>query len=356
MSPWTNAEIVASPKDWDGVKESTILSRSFADQGVRLRLRKESRNAAAYVIENPASIETHRVTIDRKRPYMPQPSGSSANPQTPIRPLPSQTGSFGSHSSQEAGGQGEPSFKRQRSYPSSTMSMGFPAQGSTSSSGFQQSGQNQGPQSNFTPMSAQTGAAQAYPSMASGGYGQQFQFGASQYGNFAQNPYSYPVSGSNYRQQQAHDPSTFMSPFTSPNTQLPPQTSQQAQQPQQQPYPSQMSTSGYSYSNPSYAAYGSGSAAYPAPSSFAPQSSQQQTQSAYSYHQPGQQQAPYGSQSSMRGSVLNRPMANPMSTPHLPPIKRPGSESGEGDQHTQIQRGQQGYPPPGSSNQGGYAG
>ena len=35
---------VSNAKDWDGVKESTVLSRTFADQGVKLRLRKESRN------------------------------------------------------------------------------------------------------------------------------------------------------------------------------------------------------------------------------------------------------------------------------------------------------------------------
>jgi len=337
----------------EGVYDSiSIIRRSRStsptSKGVEKRCRVSARNTT--------SSTTHHLTTDRKRPYIPQASGSSANPQTPLRPIPSQTGSFGSHSSQEGGGQGEPSFKRQRSYPSSTMSMGFPAQGSASSSGFQQSGQSQGPPSNYTPMPAQAGAAQAYPSMASGGYGQQFQFGAGQYNNFAQNPYPYSVSGSNYRQQQAHDPSTFMSPFTSPSTHLPPQANQQAQQPQQQPYPPQISAGSYSYSNPSYATYGSGSGAYPAPPSFASQPSQQQTQSGYSYHQPGQQQAQYGSQSSMRGSVLNRPMANPMSTPHLPPIKRPGSESGEADQHPQIQRGQQGYPPPGPSAPGGYAG
>lgn len=36
---------VQVPRDWEGVKESTILSRTFSDQGVKLRLRKESRAA-----------------------------------------------------------------------------------------------------------------------------------------------------------------------------------------------------------------------------------------------------------------------------------------------------------------------
>ncbi|KAL9093136.1 MAG: hypothetical protein Q9159_000495 [Coniocarpon cinnabarinum] len=35
---------VSNAKEWDGVKESTVLSRTFADQGVKLRLKKESRN------------------------------------------------------------------------------------------------------------------------------------------------------------------------------------------------------------------------------------------------------------------------------------------------------------------------
>lgn len=284
---------------------------------------------------------------------MPQTSTSSANPQTPLRPLPSQTGSFGSHSSQEAGAQGDHSFKRQKSYPSGSMSMGYPTQASAGGS-YQQPGQGQTPQSSYAPMAGQAGAAQGYPSMSSGGYGQQnFQFGASPYGNFSQNPYSYPVPSASYRPQQPNDPASFMSPFTSPNTQLPQQPAaaqqHQQQQAQQQQYPSQMSSGGYNYSSPSYSAYGSGGSAYSAQSSFAGQQ-QQQSQPAYQYGNPAQQQGQYG------GQVRGRPMANPMSTPHLPPIKRPGSEGGEGDAQTQSQRGQQGYPPPGSGAQGGYSG
>ncbi|KAF2830510.1 hypothetical protein CC86DRAFT_267387, partial [Ophiobolus disseminans] len=37
---------VVSPKDFQGLKESTYISKSFADQGVRLRLRKEARASA----------------------------------------------------------------------------------------------------------------------------------------------------------------------------------------------------------------------------------------------------------------------------------------------------------------------
>ncbi len=40
---------VVTMKDFRGQMESTALSRSFSDQGVRLRLRKESRTIAGYL-------------------------------------------------------------------------------------------------------------------------------------------------------------------------------------------------------------------------------------------------------------------------------------------------------------------
>lgn len=39
---------VVQAKQWQGLVESTHLSRTFSDQGVRLRLRKENRNVAGY--------------------------------------------------------------------------------------------------------------------------------------------------------------------------------------------------------------------------------------------------------------------------------------------------------------------
>ncbi|EED24380.1 developmental regulator VosA [Talaromyces stipitatus ATCC 10500] len=41
----SNSFPVLSPKNFPGMRESTQLSRSFADQGVKLRIRKEARNA-----------------------------------------------------------------------------------------------------------------------------------------------------------------------------------------------------------------------------------------------------------------------------------------------------------------------
>lgn len=51
---------VLAPKDFKGMEESTSLSRCIADQGVRLRLRKEARTAAgskrSYPYDSPVSI------------------------------------------------------------------------------------------------------------------------------------------------------------------------------------------------------------------------------------------------------------------------------------------------------------
>ncbi|KAF2628751.1 hypothetical protein BU25DRAFT_390615 [Macroventuria anomochaeta] len=51
---------VLAPKDFKGMEESTSLSRLIADQGVRLRLRKEARTAAgskrSYPYDSPVSI------------------------------------------------------------------------------------------------------------------------------------------------------------------------------------------------------------------------------------------------------------------------------------------------------------
>jgi hypothetical protein len=57
---------VVLPKDFKGLEESTYLSRAFSDQGVRLRIRKESRGMAA------------------KRTY--EEPASNSNPNAPIAP------------------------------------------------------------------------------------------------------------------------------------------------------------------------------------------------------------------------------------------------------------------------------
>lgn len=50
------AEVLA-PKDFKGMEESTYLSRAFSDQGVRLRLRKESRAMAGYGRQRSSTID-----------------------------------------------------------------------------------------------------------------------------------------------------------------------------------------------------------------------------------------------------------------------------------------------------------
>lgn len=40
-------QTVVAAKDFHGMEESSILSRTFSDQGVRLRLRKEPRSIAS---------------------------------------------------------------------------------------------------------------------------------------------------------------------------------------------------------------------------------------------------------------------------------------------------------------------
>jgi hypothetical protein len=58
---------VLAPKDFKGMEESTHMSRGIADQGVRLRLRKEARTAAgskrSYPYDSPVNITPARPSI-----------------------------------------------------------------------------------------------------------------------------------------------------------------------------------------------------------------------------------------------------------------------------------------------------
>ncbi|KAI9726476.1 MAG: hypothetical protein M1828_001298 [Chrysothrix sp. TS-e1954] len=229
---------VANAKDWDGVRESTPTSRNFADQGVRLRLRKESRNSAS------------------RRSYAP-PSGPSSIPPTPIRPSASHSGSFESSASHDE------AIRRQRALVPSSAAPTYPMGGAAIGSymqpmygassgqsaayqGYQSytsgygygPGQNQGysyPPQRGGPSDA-SGFAPQYASQSSqsgsGQYSQQYQPGYSGYPNYSQ--------GSSYGQQA---PS------------YPPQSSQYSQY-RQPPYASNSSipnvgTPGRSMANPS---------------------------------------------------------------------------------------------------------
>lgn len=85
-------DIVLPPKSFPGMTESTFLSRSFADQGVKLRIRKEPRTLlSVQLLENTA--EKRRIDHNRKR-QLPRPEEypppryserpSSAYPDRPV--------------------------------------------------------------------------------------------------------------------------------------------------------------------------------------------------------------------------------------------------------------------------------
>lgn len=78
-------------KQWRGLEESTHLSRTFSDQGVRLRLRKENRNLAGYNkawLQQSAEL-TRTCSSKRAYPYSPRssthagPSAAAAEAQNP---------------------------------------------------------------------------------------------------------------------------------------------------------------------------------------------------------------------------------------------------------------------------------
>ncbi|KAF1930070.1 uncharacterized protein M421DRAFT_3828 [Didymella exigua CBS 183.55] len=61
---------VLAPKDFKGMEESTALSRCIADQGVRLRLRKEARTGAgskrSYPYDSPVNIAQAHVSLSNE--------------------------------------------------------------------------------------------------------------------------------------------------------------------------------------------------------------------------------------------------------------------------------------------------
>ncbi|KAI5238014.1 hypothetical protein E4T43_07746 [Aureobasidium subglaciale] len=75
---------VVQQKQWRGLVESTHLSRTFSDQGVRLRLRKENRSIAGYgVFGNESEHATLTTGHSSKRtfPYSPR-SSTQAGPSS----------------------------------------------------------------------------------------------------------------------------------------------------------------------------------------------------------------------------------------------------------------------------------
>ncbi|KAJ4334007.1 hypothetical protein N0V87_007165 [Didymella glomerata] len=110
---------VLPPKDFKGMEESTSLSRCIADQGVRLRLRKEARAVAgskrSYPYDSPVSIAQAHASLPTEYP-----SSYEGGEHSPIKrentySSNSQTDTS-SHSTLEQPYGAQPPYKR--SYPS----------------------------------------------------------------------------------------------------------------------------------------------------------------------------------------------------------------------------------------------
>jgi len=215
--------------------------------------------------------------------------------------------------------------------------MSYPGQMSTS--------QGYGSSGPYAPVTGGAAAGQGYPSMSQSAYGgAPFNFQSNQYTAGGYNPYSqgYGLQPQSYRPQpQSGEPQAFMSPFTSPAGQVQgqqfkqepgqqqQQQQQQHQQQQQQQYGSQVQSS-YAYPSSAYPSYATSSTYQPssAPGGAAPSqqahahAQPQQPSSSYGYYgQPGGAAPQYGAHS---GTASRGAMSNPASTPHLPPIQRPG--------------------------------
>lgn len=70
QSIFTSPFVVYPTKKFPGMLESTFLSRSFSDQGARIRIRKENRSAQSYVIFiSVTSTKTNSFTYSNKRKF-----------------------------------------------------------------------------------------------------------------------------------------------------------------------------------------------------------------------------------------------------------------------------------------------
>lgn len=72
MNAYSEQFKVVPLKEFRGLKESTHLSRTFSDQGVRLRLRKEARTLAGYVAhpsDHQLDLTTNKGEAVMGQPY-----------------------------------------------------------------------------------------------------------------------------------------------------------------------------------------------------------------------------------------------------------------------------------------------
>ncbi|KAA6411057.1 MAG: hypothetical protein FRX48_05368 [Lasallia pustulata] len=181
---------VYAAKNFPGMSESTFLSRSFGDQGVRLRIRKEPRT----LLKRPATSSLN--TDDYQRHHSSQipadPRGSLAQAQQ-MHP-----GGYGQHSMRDIPSTYEYSAKR----PRASVDMGGRDPYDRDTRNMQRS------------YTEQCGSYSAYPS--------QSQSLPSYSVNYPQGPQSAPGTLSEYSfRPSAPGSSSTSSPYASPGTQVP---------------------------------------------------------------------------------------------------------------------------------------
>ncbi|KAI9838320.1 MAG: hypothetical protein M1819_005588 [Sarea resinae] len=178
---------VYAPKNFPGMSESTFLSRSFGDQGVRLRIRKEPRTLMKR--PPPAGLRPE----DYHRPY---PAQASTDPRTAMAQVQAQqVGGYVQSASREyPPSYGETSSKRQRT----SIDMTAPEYYGRDPRYAQRSYAEQPPYSAYPPQTQQ------YPNYA-----------------YPQGPHSAPAGAPDYSFRYGQPASSSApSPYNSPRTQL----------------------------------------------------------------------------------------------------------------------------------------
>lgn len=128
---------VQSARDWEGTKESTMLSRSFSEQGVKLRLRKESRAAGFVFCGTCVQPNLQLTCMCSRRSIIPQashmtPLHNAAHGPSSLRPtLPPMQHLQGGY--EDDGTSNERDTKRMKTYSNAPLTPGSTASTSTSS-------------------------------------------------------------------------------------------------------------------------------------------------------------------------------------------------------------------------------
>ncbi|KAL9609143.1 MAG: hypothetical protein Q9167_006071 [Letrouitia subvulpina] len=170
--------LVFGPKAFPGMTESTFLSRSFGDQGVRLRIRKE-----------PRTLLKRHASSGLRDDYPPSFDQQSPSRQRSTTLQPASTNDYGSRFA----GYSEPSYKRQRT----SVDMGYDPERVAQRS-----------------ILDQRGSLSSFPLRD--------QQSSNYSSSFAQGPQSAISAGSDYSySHQRTNSSNISSPFVSPHTDFP---------------------------------------------------------------------------------------------------------------------------------------